>query len=167
MERNTGANAKHAWTTTTSGMSGVHHIIVHANVSSHTMQNSRHWQHVVCRFNYRLRDRKRAGMDRLRSDLGPQLQPTQPFMNKQILRHYCAPLAVSAALLWFYTTSYRFVIEWFWGAEILGTFAFAYIFASQIWAVFEALMTQFIYPYFYRTLSVSASDMPAKAFCHL
>nr|WP_255520557.1 oligosaccharide flippase family protein [Methylophilus sp. QUAN] len=99
--------------------------------------------------------------------LGPQLQPTQPFMNKQILRHYCAPLAVSAALLWFYTTSYRFVIEWFWGAEILGTFAFAYIFASQIWAVFEALMTQFIYPYFYRTLSVSASDMPAKAFCHL
>jgi O-antigen/teichoic acid export membrane protein len=96
-----------------------------------------------------------------------QLKPTAPFINKQIVRHYCAPLAAAAGLLWFYTTSYRFVIEWFWGAEVLGKFAFAYIFASQIWSVFEALITQFIYPYFYRTLSASASDMPAKAFCHL
>lgn len=91
----------------------------------------------------------------------------KPFLYTTTIRHYCLPLAVATGLMWFYTTSYRYVIEWYWGAETLGAFAFCYIFASQVWAVFETLMTQFIYPYFYRAIAHQAATAHDQAYNNL
>lgn len=72
------------------------------------------------------------------------------WINRHNLYAFCAPLIVATFLMWLSQSGYRFLIEYYWGLEQLAFFAVGFTVAGAIWAVVEAIASQFLYPYFYR-----------------
>lgn len=77
-----------------------------------------------------------------------------PLLNKNTVITYCLPLAFATGLMWVQLSGYRFMIENYWGLAKLGFLAVGLQLAGQIWALAESLATQFLYPLFYRRVSV-------------
>lgn len=72
------------------------------------------------------------------------------WINKRNLYAFCAPLVVATFLMWLSQSGYRFLVEHYWGLEKLAFLAVGLTVAGAIWAVVEAIVSQFLYPYFYR-----------------
>jgi len=50
-------------------------------------------------------------------------------------------------------SGYRFAVEHFWGLAVLGYISVGFVLTSQIWGMFEYLVTQLFYPAFYRHIT--------------
>lgn len=81
-----------------------------------------------------------------------------PLLDRQTALTYCLPLALATGLMWLQLSGYRFVIEDYWGLASLGFMAMGLQLAGQIWALVESLAVQFIYPLFYRSISVNTNQ---------
>ncbi|WP_157808021.1 lipopolysaccharide biosynthesis protein [Marinomonas sp. ef1] len=75
---------------------------------------------------------------------------------------YCFPLALATGLMWLSQGGYRFVIEHFWGLSALAYFAIALQVSTAIWAIIQSIIMQFLYPYFYRSVSEGATEETIK-----
>lgn len=82
-----------------------------------------------------------------------QVPHSVSWINRRNLYAFCGPLVVATFLMWLSQSGYRFLIEYYWGLESLAFFAVGLTVAGAIWAVIEAVSSQFLYPYFYRGAS--------------
>lgn len=90
-------------------------------------------------------------------------QDYQPkaLLTKEALVTYCLPLAIGTGFMWVQLSGYRLVVEHYWGLSSLGFLAVGLSLAGQIWGLVETLAQQFLYPFFYRRISMvnnSSSD---------
>jgi O-antigen/teichoic acid export membrane protein len=77
-----------------------------------------------------------------------------PLLNKKVVLHYCLPLAMATGLMWLQLSGYRFLIDGYWGLTQLGFLAVGLQVSGQVLSVAEALAVQFLYPYFFRRVTV-------------
>jgi O-antigen/teichoic acid export membrane protein len=77
----------------------------------------------------------------------------RPFLLKNSLERYLAPLACATGLMWWQISGYRFLIEEHWGLISLSYAAIGFMIASQLWGVLENISIQFFFPYFYKRVS--------------
>lgn len=84
----------------------------------------------------------------------PKVNPRRAkLIDWKIVKSFCMPLAMATGFLWLLTSGYRFAVEEFWGIEALGFLVVGIGISGQLWAVCESLAMQFIYPYFFKTIS--------------
>ncbi|MBU3612837.1 lipopolysaccharide biosynthesis protein [Polynucleobacter sp. MG-27-Goln-C1] len=76
-----------------------------------------------------------------------------PVIDKVALWRYCFPLAAATAFMWCQLSGYRFFIEHYWGLAALGLLSIGLQIPSQIAALIESLVMQYLYPYFYSSLN--------------
>lgn len=81
-------------------------------------------------------------------------QSIPALLDRRTILTYCLPLALATGLMWIQLSGYRIVIEDYWGLAQLGFLAVGLQVAGQIWGLTETLATQFLYPLFYRRVSV-------------
>jgi len=80
-------------------------------------------------------------------------QCSESFLDKKTVIAYCLPLAVATGFMWLQLSGYRFVVESYWGLAQLGYITVGLTLAAQVWAVCESLAMQFLYPYFFKSIS--------------
>lgn len=76
-----------------------------------------------------------------------------PLLNRSTVLTYCVPLSIATGLMWLQLSGYRFVIEAYWGLAALGFMVVGLQVANQIFSIVESILTQFLYPMFYRQVS--------------
>lgn len=76
-----------------------------------------------------------------------------PLLSKHTLVTYCLPLCAATGLMWLQSSGYRFVINAYWGLASLGFMVVGLQIANQIFALVEAIFSQFLHPIFYRQIS--------------
>ena len=81
-------------------------------------------------------------------------QGALPLIDRHTVLSYCLPLAFATGLMWLQLSGYRFLIEGYWGLAQLGFMAVGLQLAGQISALAESLAMQFLYPLFYRRVSL-------------
>jgi len=74
-------------------------------------------------------------------------------ISKKDFFAYCLPLAMGTGFMWVQLSGYRFVIDAYWGLAELGFMSVGLMLAAQVWAFFESLVMQFLYPYFFKKIS--------------
>ena len=84
---------------------------------------------------------------------GRESVPRRAFVFQADFLTYAYPLAAVTVLLWLEGNGYRFVLERVWTAKDLGLFLMALSVPAQLTAVLESAVTQFAYPYFFRSLA--------------
>ena len=72
--------------------------------------------------------------------------------NSKIIS-YCFPLAVATGFMWCQLSGYRFIVDHYWGITALGFLSAGLLIPAQISGLFESLVMQFLYPYFYSKVS--------------
>lgn len=90
-----------------------------------------------------------------------------PLLGSRDLRRYVLPLAVATGFMWWLLSGYRLLIEAYWGLSALGYIFVGLAIASQLWGVVEALSMQFLFPLFYRRISLKDSSESALAYSDL
>ncbi|PKO82912.1 MAG: hypothetical protein CVU17_11190 [Betaproteobacteria bacterium HGW-Betaproteobacteria-11] len=70
---------------------------------------------------------------------------------------FALPLALVTSLLWLEGNGYRLILERAWSLSLLGLFALALSVPAQMTALLESIVTQLVYPYFFKALSGEAS----------
>ena len=91
----------------------------------------------------------------------------RPLLEAGVLRSYIFPLAVSTGLMWWLLAGYRLLLEAHWGLAALGGAVVGLSLASQLWGLLESLAMQFLYPLYYRRISVGGTPDSALAFSDL
>ncbi len=74
-------------------------------------------------------------------------------LDRNVVLAYCLPLAISTGFMWVQTSGYRFMVGHHWGLDALGFLAVGLLLASQIWALVETLVQQFLLPLFFRRIT--------------
>lgn len=90
-------------------------------------------------------------------------EPTMLF-EKGSIRNYVFPLAISTGFMWFIISGYKLVIESNWGLAKLGVITVGLSLASQIWNFFESIAMQYLYPYYYKSISMKDTEISSQAF---
>ena len=90
-----------------------------------------------------------------------------PVIDRQTALNYCLPLAVATGFMWLRLSGWRFVMEYYWGLELLGYAAIGLSLASQLWGLAESLAMQFLHPLFYRYISQANPLHSAAVFSDL
>ncbi|MBU3599659.1 hypothetical protein ICN28_03915 [Polynucleobacter sp. 30F-ANTBAC] len=88
-------------------------------------------------------------------------------LEKDVLKNYICPLAISTFFIWWLTSGYRIYFESQWGLESLGYLVVGMGVSSAIWAIIEILGIQFLNPYFYRRISLGKIGLGYKAYSDL
>lgn len=88
-------------------------------------------------------------------------------LDRPTLLHYCLPLAIGTGFMWLQLSGYRFLIEKYWGLAQLGFIAIGLSVASQIAALVESFVMQFVYPYFFRRVSGANAEVSQAAMSDL
>lgn len=91
----------------------------------------------------------------------------RPLLEAGVLRSYILPLAVSTGLMWWLLAGYRLLLEAHWGLAALGGAVVGLSLASQLWGLLESLAMQFLYPLYYRRISVGGTHDSSLAFSDL
>ncbi|MBB4631771.1 lipopolysaccharide biosynthesis protein [Sphingosinicella soli] len=81
-----------------------------------------------------------------------------PLLDRATLLKYCLPLAAATGCMWLQLHGYRFAVEHYWGLAALGYVAVGLGLAAQLWALAEALASQFLLPFFYRRASRGGAE---------
>lgn len=81
-----------------------------------------------------------------------------PLLDRHTILTYCLPLAMATGLMWIQLSGYRILVEVYWGLAQLGFLVVGLQVAGQIWALIETMATQFLYPLFYRRVSVHENN---------
>lgn len=81
-----------------------------------------------------------------------------PVLDKHTLMAYCLPLCVATGLMWLQNSGYRFLVQDHWGLAQLGFLAIGLQVAAQMWSLAEQLAVQFLYPLFYRSISMARNE---------
>lgn len=76
-----------------------------------------------------------------------------PLLDRSTVISYCLPLSIATGLMWLQLSGYRFVIEAYWGLAALGFMVVGLQVANQIFSIAESILSQFLYPMFYRQVS--------------
>lgn len=84
------------------------------------------------------------------------------FFNKTAFLFYL-PIAVTTALMWGQSQSYRLIVESKMGAESLATLAVGLGVATSIAGLVESLVNQYFYPRYYATISQEGPELRARA----
>lgn len=80
------------------------------------------------------------------------------FISKETILKFCFPLALATGCMWLQSTSYRFFVSQAWGLMDLALLVIGLGLSSQFWAVIETCAMQFLYPYFYKAISLEKDD---------
>jgi len=88
-------------------------------------------------------------------------------INTAAIASYCLPLAVATGFMWIQLSGYRFVIESYWGLAQLGYITVGLTLAAQVWAACESLAMQFLYPYFFKSISDDKHESGKQALSDL
>ncbi|WP_146131854.1 lipopolysaccharide biosynthesis protein [Chromobacterium amazonense] len=89
---------------------------------------------------------------------------TSRFIEPNVIKAYCIPIAITAGLLWSLTSGYRFIVDSVWGSYNLGLLILGLGVASQFWSVVEAIVSQIILPKYYQQLSYGNRNYSIAAF---
>lgn len=72
-----------------------------------------------------------------------------------VLKSYLIPMMVVTGLMWYTSVGFRLSLGRVWGLEELGKLTVCLGLASQVWALLESIVGQWIYPHFYATIATA------------
>lgn len=75
---------------------------------------------------------------------------------------FCLPLAMATGFMWIQLVGYRLGLEVLFGLDALGLAALGLVLANQVFALFETLAMQYVYPHFYHAIFKS-NDVKSQA----
>lgn len=76
-----------------------------------------------------------------------------PFLDWHSAKFYCLPLAIATGFMWLQWSGWRFIVEHYWSLSLLGYMVMGVTIAAQVWAVFESLAMQFLFPLFFHRIA--------------
>ena len=79
-------------------------------------------------------------------------------MDTATFLSFCVPLSIATGLMWVQLSGYRLGFEVIFGLKALGFVAVAFGLANQVFALFETLAMQYVYPNFYQAISQNNKD---------
>lgn len=94
-----------------------------------------------------------AGLALRKGNLPNQNLNHKHLLTKQIIIAFCLPLALATGFMWLQLNGYRLIIKYYWGLETLAYLVVGLTLATQIWALVESLVQQFLYPFFYKRIT--------------
>ncbi|OIP99113.1 MAG: hypothetical protein AUK35_09100 [Zetaproteobacteria bacterium CG2_30_46_52] len=110
-----------------------------------------------------------AGAGKLMRKYAKTLGHTEvaPAIDFADLMRFSLPLAIGTGFMWLQLSGYRLVVEAYWGLSQLGYITVGLLLATQIWSVFESLAMQFLYPYFFKSISDNHLESGERALSDL
>lgn len=77
------------------------------------------------------------------------------FVDLDVIRRFCFPLAMATIFIWYMQSGYRVLLEEYQGLSFLAYFVLGLQVANQIGLLAETLFAQFFYPLFFKRCSKS------------
>lgn len=96
-----------------------------------------------------------------------EVPKTVELLDRDTIYSYCFPLATATGCMWLLNSGYRYPVESGWGSAALGFMAVGLGIASQMWSIFETLAMQFLFPHFYKAISVGNHAEQKQAYTDL
>jgi len=94
----------------------------------------------------------------------PRSPANRSFLTIDIFKRYIGPLALSTLFYWWLTSGYRLAVEVIWGQAFLGSFVIGYSYAAGIMSSAETVLTQYLYPHFFRAIAQPSQLVHRRAY---